>query len=238
MNVVDIGIILLILSFIIVGAKKGLIKSAVSLIGIIVVFIISYLLKEQIGNFLCKYLPFFNFSGSIKGLVSLNILIYQLIGFLIIYGVLMGIYTVVMTVTGWIQKIVNMTIILKLPSAIGGAIIGLIEGYLFTFILILLAMIPLRNVDIFRESKLVDMLLYKTPIISKVTSDITNSVTEIYTLTEQLANESIDINSANLKSIDIMIRRKVVTPHTVEQLVVLDKLKGVNGIENVLNRYK
>ncbi len=238
MNIVDIGIILLILSFAIIGAKKGLIKSTVSLVGIIVVFVISYLLKEQIGNFLCKYLPFFSFSGNIKGLVSLNILIYQLAGFLMIYSVLMGIYAIVMTVTGWIQKIVNMTIILKLPSAIGGAIIGLVEGYLFTFILILLAMIPLRNVSLFRESRLIDALLYKTPIISKTTSDITSSVTEIYTLTEQLANKSIDINSANLKAIDIMIRQRVVTPHTVEQLVVLDKLKEVNGIENVLNRYK
>lgn len=238
MNIVDIAIILLILSFVVVGAKQGLIKSAVSLVGLIVIFIISYLFKEQIGNFLCKYLPFFNFSGNIEGLVSLNILIYQLAGFLIIYGVLMGLYAIVMALTGWIQKLVNMTILLKLPSSIGGAFIGLLEGYLLVFIVVLIVMIPLKSMTIFQESRLADTILHKTPVISGATSDITNSVTEIYTLTEQLSNKSIDINEANLKTIDIMIRHKVITPHTVEQLVVLDKLKSVKGIEYVLNRYE
>lgn len=238
MNILDIGIILLIVCFAITGAKKGLIKSCVSLVGIILVFIISYTFKEQIGNLLCKYLPFFNFSGNLEGLVSLNILIYQLIGFLIIYSILMGIYAIILKVSGWLQKLVNMTIILKLPSAIGGAVIGLIEGYLLVFIVILLAMIPLKNMAIFQESNLVDYIFNKTPILSASTSDITNSVTEIYTLTEDVANKKIDINEANLKSIDIMLKYKVTTPHTIEQLMVLDKLNSIKGLDKVLNKYE
>lgn len=238
MNIIDIGIILFIVSFIIVGAKQGLIKSAVSLIGLIAIFIISYTFKDEIGNFLCKYLPFFNFSGNLKGLVSLNILIYQLSAFLIIYAVLMGLYTIIMTVSGWLQKLVNATVLLKLPSAVGGGIVGLIEGYLLTFIILLLTMIPLKNLTLLQGSKLSDYILNKTPIISESTSDITNSATEIYTLTEQVANKKIDINEANLKAIDIMIKHKVITPHTVEQLIVLDKLKDVEGLEHVLNRYQ
>lgn len=238
MGIIDIGIILFILCFIIVGAKQGLIKSAVSLVGLIVVFVISYTFKEQIGNFLCKYLPFFNFSGNLEGLVSLNILIYQLAGFFIICAVLMGIYTIVMTLSGWLQKLVNMTILLKLPSAIGGGIVGLVEGYLFSFIILLIAMIPMQTMTIFSDSKVADFILHKTPIVSESTSDITKSVTEIYTLVEQVITEEIDVNEANLKSIDIMIKHKVITPHTVEQLIVLDKLKDVEGLEYVLNRYE
>lgn len=238
MNVIDIGIILFILMAMIVGAKKGLIKSAVSLVGIILVFIISYIFKEEIGNFLCKYLPFFNFSGQIEGLVSLNILIYQVIGFLLVFFVLMSLYTIIMTLSGWLQKLVNMTILLKLPSAIGGAIIGIVNGMLLAFVILLVLTIPLKNFDMFKESKLLDTILYKIPILSSNTSNITNSITEIYTLTDQVVSGSININDANLKSIDIMLKYKVVTPHTVEQLIVLDKLKGVTGIEYVLNRYK
>ena len=59
MNIIDIGIILVILCFVIIRAKQGLIKSGVSLVGTIIIFAISYTFKEQIGNFLCKYLPFF-----------------------------------------------------------------------------------------------------------------------------------------------------------------------------------
>lgn len=238
MNIIDIGIILFILSFIIVGSKQGLIKGGVSLVGLIVIFIISYTFKDEIGNFLCKYLPFFNFSGNIEGLVSLNILIYQLAAFLIIYTVLIGLYTIIMTVSGWIQKLINKTVLLKLPSAIGGGIIGLIEGYLFAFIILLLAMIPLKNMTLLQGSVLADYILHKTPIVSESTSDITNSVTEIYELVDQVANKKIDVNEANLKSIDIMIKHKVITPHTVEQLMVLDKLKEVKGLEHVLNRYE
>lgn len=237
MSIIDIGIILFILCFILVGAKQGLIKTGVSLVVLVIIFVISYVFKEHIGNFLCKYLPFFNFSGNIKGLVSLNILIYQLAGFFIILGVLMGVYTIIMTLTGWIQKLVNMTILLKLPSSIGGGIIGLIEGYLVTFLILLIAMIPIQTMTLLKESKLADFILNKTPIVSESTSDLTKSASEIYSLVDQVTNKKIDINEANLKSIDIMIRYKVITPHTVEQLIVLDKLEDVVGLDHVLNRY-
>lgn len=237
MSIIDIGIILFILCFILIGAKQGLIKTGVSLVVLVIIFVISYVFKEHIGNFLCKYLPFFNFSGNIKGLVSLNILIYQLAGFFIILGVLMGVYTIIMTLTGWIQKLVNMTILLKLPSSIGGGIIGLIEGYLVTFLILLIAMIPMQTMTLLKESKLADFILNKTPIVSESTSDLTKSESEIYSLVDQVTNKKIDINEANLKSIDIMIRYKVITPHTVEQLIVLDKLEDVVGLDHVLNRY-
>lgn len=237
MSIIDIGIILFILCFILIGAKQGLIKTGVSLVALVIIFVISYVFKEHIGNFLCKYLPFFNFSGNIKGLVSLNILIYQLAGFLIILAVLMGVYTIIMTLTGWIQKLVNMTILLKLPSSIGGGIIGLIEGYLVTFLILLIAMIPMQTMTLLKESKLADFILNKTPIVSESTSDLTKSASEIYSLVDQVTNKKIDINEANLKSIDIMIRYKVITPHTVEQLIVLDKLEDVVGLDHVLNRY-
>ena len=78
MSILDVIIILIILMFGAVGYKKGVIKEGVSLIGTILVFIISYMFKGVIGNELCKFLPFFNFSGKLEGLVSLNIIIYQL----------------------------------------------------------------------------------------------------------------------------------------------------------------
>ena len=75
MSIVDIGIILALILFPIIGWMRGVIKETVSLVGLIAVFIISYTFKEEIGNTLCKFLPFISFGGNIKGLVSLNILI-------------------------------------------------------------------------------------------------------------------------------------------------------------------
>ena len=92
LNIFDVGIILLLILFIILGIKKGVIKELVSLVGIIIVFILSWSLKGIIGNFLCIILPFFKFTGIIEGMSSLNILLYQAIAFIIVFSLLMGLY--------------------------------------------------------------------------------------------------------------------------------------------------
>lgn len=238
MNIFDIGIILFIIMFAIVGAKQGLIKSAVSLVGIILVFIIAFYFKEQLGNILCKYLPFFKFSGNLEGLVSINILIYQLLAFIIIIALLLSIYALLTSISKFIQKLINATIILKLPSAIGGFVIGLIEGYLFTFIILLVLVLPFRNFDMFNNSNLVNTILYKSPIISESSRNITNSIEDIYNIADRVVNKKIDTNTANLEIIDAMIKYDVTSVHTVEQLVVLDKLNDITGLDKVLNKYK
>lgn len=238
MNIFDIGIILFIIMFAITGLKQGLIKSTVSLVGIILVFAIAFYLKEPFGNLLCKYLPFFNFSGNLKGLVSINILIYQLLAFIIIISVLLSIYGILTGLSKFIQKLVNATIILKLPSAIGGFVIGLIEGYLFAFIILLLLVLPLKSFDLFSKSSLVNTILYKTPIISSSSSNITTSIEDIYTVASRTINKKISTNEANLEIIDTMIKYDITTAHTVEQLMVLNKLDSISDLDKVIDKYK
>ena len=67
MNLLDIIIILLLLMCAIIGFKRGAIKEIVSLVGLIVVFIVSFSLKGVLGNLLCKWLPFFDFAGNLSG---------------------------------------------------------------------------------------------------------------------------------------------------------------------------
>lgn len=237
MNIFDIIIILLLIMFAIVGFKKGVIEEVVSLVGIILVFVISFYLKGYVGNFLCKYLPFFNFSSNLKGMVTLNILLYQLIGFFIVYGILFGIYQIILKVSGIIQKLLNLTIIFILPSKILGAVVALISGYITLFIILLTLYIPLHNNELFAGSNMVNKIIYETPILSKKTSNISTSITEIYDLTDAVGNNKISINDANLKALDIMLKHKVVDKKTVEQLIVLDKLKDVHNIDSIVNKY-
>lgn len=238
MNIIDIVIVLILIMFGIVGFKKGAIKEAVSLVGIILVFIIAWSVKGYVGNFLCKYLPFINFTGNLEGVVTLNILLYQLIGFFVAYSVLFSIYTIILKLSGIFQKLVNMTIILLLPSKLIGFVIAFVEGYIITFVVLLTLMIPLKNSTIFTESKLANKIIYETPVISNSTSSISNSINEIYDLGDKLSNKEISTNDANIKTLDIMLKYKVVSPKTVEQLVVLDKLKNVNGTDEVIAKYK
>ena len=238
MNILVIVIVLFLIMFAITGFKKGLIKEATSVIGMILIFVIAYILREPLGNFLCKYLPFFQFGGTLEGMTAINILIYQLIAFLIIYSLLFSVYTIVLHLSGILQKLVNMTVILYLPSKIGGAIIGLLEGYIVLFIVLLVAMIPCKDKPIFLESKLTNQIVYHTPILSKGTGSMTNSIQEIYDLGDQLSKNELTTNEANLKTIDVMLKYKVVRPKTVEQLEALDKLKGIQELDDVIKKYQ
>ena len=240
MTAIDIVIILLLIMFGVVGWKQGIIKEAVQLIGMIIILVIAFMFKGELGNIFCKWLPFFNFNGSpLEGMTTLNILLYQVLGFVIIFTVLYAIYTIILKLSGVFQKILDWTIILLIPSKIGGLIIGLLEGYILLFVLLLIITgLPANYTSNFTNSNLVQTIVYKTPILSSASKDVTNSMKDIYVLVDEVAQKKITTNEANLKTVDIMLKYDLVTPKTVEQLVILDKLKGIKGIDSVIEKYK
>ena len=191
LNIFDIGIILVLISFIVVGFKKGVIKELVSLIGIIIVFVLSWNLKGYIGDFLCLNLPFVEFKGAISNISSLNIMMYQIIAFIVVFSLLLGIYSISLKISRIVQKFVNMTLVLWIPSKILGAVVSFIKGYLILFIIFVFLMIPLGNYSIFKESTLIDIILNKTPIVSKHTSSFTKPISEIIDLSKSVNNEKI-----------------------------------------------
>lgn len=236
LNVFDIGIILLLIMFIIVGFKNGAIKELFSLVGIIVVFVLSYALKGLLGNILCIVFPFFNISG-VENLTVMNILLYQAVAFIIVFAILLTLYEILLKVSKFIQKLVNLTIILIIPSKIIGGAIALIKGWIVLFAVFLCLMIPLKNVELFTSSTMVNKLIYNTPVLSSHSSSFISTTEEIFDLEKQLSNKEISTNEANLKTLDLMLKHKIVDKKTVEQLVSLHKLDDVSNIESVLNKY-
>lgn len=224
LNIFDIGLILVLISFIIVGAHRGVIKELVSLVGLIVIFILSWQLKGIIGNILCIFLPFFEFKGSIAGISSLNIMLYQLIAFLIVFGLLLGIYVFTLKLSRLVQKIVNATIILVIPSKILGALVSFIKGYLIIFIISVILIIPFANVEMFRDSTIINIVLYKTPLLSKYTSTFTKPISDIVELSNSVKDNKITSNEANNKAIDIMLEYNVVDQNTINKLDDLGKI--------------
>lgn len=225
LNIFDIGIILVLISFIVVGFKKGVIKELVSLVGIIIVFILSWNLKGYIGDFLCLNLPFIEFKGAISNISSLNIMMYQMIAFIVVFSLLLGIYSISLKISRIVQKFVNMTLVLWIPSKILGAVVSFIKGYLILFIIFVFLMIPLGNYSIFKESTFIDIILNKTPLVSKQTSSFTKPISEIIDLSKLVNNKKISSKEANKKAINIMINYDVVDKNTVEKLYEKKKLK-------------
>lgn len=238
MNILDIVIALVLIMSAIIGFKRGAIKEVVSLVGIIIVFILAFSLKGVLGNVLCKWLPFFNFAGNLEGVTVLNILLYQLIAFLIIYSLLFSVYMIVVKISGVVQKIVHMTIVLWLPSKLIGAVVAFITGYVMVFVVLLALLIPLKDTDIFKNSKFANYIVYDTPILASSSENISTSINEIYELGEDLSKGDISKNEANVKTMDILLKYKVVSAETARELVVLDKLDDISGLDKVIEKYE
>lgn len=238
MNILDIVIALVLIMSAIIGFKRGAIKEVVSFAGIIIVFILAFSLKGVLGNVLCKWLPFFNFAGNLEGVTVLNILLYQLIAFLIIYSLLFSVYMIVVKISGIVQKLVHMTVILWLPSKVIGAVVAFITGYVMVFVVLLALLIPLKDTDIFKNSKFANYIVYDTPILASSSENISTSINEIYELGEDLSKGDISKNEANVKTMDILLKYKVVSAETARELVVLDKLDGISGLDKVIEKYE
>jgi len=237
MNIFDIGIILLFVSFIVIGFKHGVIKELVSLIGIIVVFLVAFYLKDFLGNILCTFLPFFKFTGSIEGITTVNILVYQIIAFIIIFSILLTIYAAALKVSKLVQTLVNLTIVLIIPSKILGAIVSFIKGYIILFSIFIVLMIPLKNQPLYYESKLINQILYKTPLLSTQTNNFITATTEIYNLGDKVSKKEISSNEGNSQALDIMLKYKIISRDTAEKLINSKKLENINNAENILNKY-
>ena len=237
-SILDIALILILFMFAVVGFRKGAIKEAVSLVGIVAVFVIAFLFKGVLGNLLCKFLPFFDFAGNLEGVTVLNILLYQLVAFIIIYSLLFSVYVIVVKISSGIQKLVNMTIVLWIPSKIIGALIAFVTGYIVIFAVLLVLLIPLKDSNLFKDSKVANYIVYDSPILSSSSESISNSINEIYDLSEELSRGKIDKNEANLQTMDILLKYKIVNPKTAKQLVALDKLDGISGLEEVIESYE
>ena len=237
LNFLDICILMLFIMAFIVGFKRGVIKELISFVGIIIIFILSYIFKGYLGNLLCIIFPFFNFNGVINGISSINILMYQLIAFILIFALLLTVYELVLKLSKVLDKIVKMTIVLIIPSKILGGLVSIIKTYIIVFALCLLLMIPLGNNSLFNESTIVDYMIYKTPILTNYTKDIVAPIDKIYELGRKLSKNKISSNDANLEAIDIMLKYDIVDKSTIETLIKLNKLDNIKNIKSVLKKY-
>ena len=116
MNIVDALIILIILASGVAGFKRGVLKQTVSTVGFIIVVVLAFYLKNPIAEFLSLHFPFFKFSGSFANVTSLNIILYQIISFILVVLLLEVVLGILIRITGIIEKILKYTIILGIPS--------------------------------------------------------------------------------------------------------------------------
>ena len=215
MNIVDAIIIVCLILGIMTGLRRGLIREVVFLVGVVLSIIISFYLRTPISTFMYKVLPFFSFSGIYSGVTILNILLYEVIAFLIVFSLLYLILRIILKITGLIEMILKATIILGIFSRIGGAIVGLIEAYVLLFIFLFIMSQPFLNIKGLNDSVLANKILDSTPIMSDAVEDTRNAITEVYELTEEYRTDKKRFNEETIK---LFLKYDIITPENVEIL--------------------
>jgi len=179
-------------------------------------------------------LPFFDFGGLLKGLPVLNIFVYELIAFIITLSLLALILKLILKVTKIFEFLLKITVFLGVPSKILGAIVGMIENFIFVFIVLYILNLPLFDFNL--NSKYKDKILSSTPILSSLVNDSVK-VLEEFTELKDKYKDTENSNEFNKETLDLFLKYEVINVESVETLIKKDKLK-MEGAEEILNKYK
>lgn len=237
MSLVDILIVVYIIIGGMVGFRQGFTKSVLNFAGIVLIILLSFLLKNPVSNVFMNVFPFIPFSGLIKGVTVLNIALYELLAFAFVFGILTIIFKILINTSSIIEKILNFTIVLGIPSKLLGLVVGLLRNYIIVFfVMYYLALPNFYDVSLVKDSKLKDPILKYTPVLSDVANDALSVLDEFKGIAKKYENTDSS-NEFNLETLDIFLKYKVTTVENVKDLVKKGKIK-IDGIESVLNKYE
>lgn len=158
--ILSIIIIMFILLGTIVGVKRGFLYQLIKMLSNIIVFVVALLLKNPVADILINHFDIINIDKSI------SIIFYRAVSFILICFILKLIIILVLKITRALEKVLEATIILAIPSKILGGILGFIEYYIYAFIILLVLSIPVFNIDVYK-SDVAKYILKETPLISK-----------------------------------------------------------------------
>lgn len=222
MNVVDVIIIALLILGGVAGFKAGVIKKLTDFIGMFVVIILAFYLKNYISVIMYENLPFFNFFGLINGIDALNILLYEVIAFLVIFIVLLFVLKVVLMLTGLVEKILKATVILSIPSKLLGIVVGVIEMYVYLFLILVIVSLPIFDSSFLKDSKMNNFILNNTPVLSGVSEEIIDIYGDVYNIIDNRKNKTNE--QLNEEILKVLIDKKVVTKESAKKLVDKNKI--------------
>ena len=204
------------------GFKRGFVKETVLLVGLVGVIVISYFLKNPVATFMYKHLPFINFNGIFRGVSIINILLYEVIAFLLVFSVLYLVLRILLKVSGLIESLLKATIILGFFSKILGGIVGFIESYIIVFIIVFIFNQPFIRVTGIEDSKIANFMLNHTLVLSSAVENTNMVVSEIYELSKVYKDDSKEFNK---QAIELFIKYSIISEENVNYLRDKGKIK-------------
>lgn len=225
-SIIDAIIIIMLLFGAVFGFKAGVIKSAVSFLGTLLIIFLAFQLKNPISEFLYMHLPFFNFNGALAGVTVFNVLIYEGIAFLIVFAILEILLKVVIIASGILESILRLTIVFGLFSKILGLFFGFIEYYVIIFAGLFMLNCFSNIAFLIKDSSLATNILNNTPILTEQFREPKAAIDEILSLSTTYKN---DKDGYNTKALEILIKYNVISKEQAEKLISKKKIDIPNA---------
>lgn len=233
MNIVDLIIIVSIVLGAIMGFIRGFFKQTVIFIGTILVVVLAFILKNPLSLIMYQNLPFFK----LWGLTSLNILMYEVLAFLVAVAILSIVLGIVISITGIIEKVLKATVILALPSKLLGMAVGIIQSIVILYVILFVASLPILRIPFINDSKYAQLILNKTPVISSITNDVVNSFNEISKDIAYAGKDMKDTKEVNTRIVEVLLKNKVTTTDSIKLLADNKKI-DINNLDELIEKYK
>ena len=222
MNLIDIILILLLIIGAIYGFKRGGIKASFSFLSLVIAIIAAVALKNPVSKLFYKFLPFFDFGGELKGAYVLNIILYEIIAFFVVFSILLIAAKLVSFIGDTIEKALKLTVILEIPSKILGIIVGALEMYVYLFIVVYILSLPMLKVTFIKDSSLSNFMINNTPILSNSIGKTIDAFNELY----ELNGEYDRVEDYNRETMKVILKYNITDKETIKSLIDSGKLKN------------
>ena len=222
MNIIDVGILLIILMGAAVGFKKGVFVKLTSFVGLILITCASFILKNTLSVIFYENLPFFDFKGVFKGLQILNVIFYEIFAFIVVFAVLYLALNVILKISGILEKILKLTIFLAIPSKILGIVVGAIEAYFYLFIILYVLNLPVIKFDMLNDSKYANFILNNTPVLTGFADKTLQIYHDVYGLIDNRNGKSNEV--INREALELMLENDAISVDSVNKLLEKNKI--------------
>lgn len=231
--IVNTIIIVVFLISLLVGHKKGFAETSINFVISIISTVLAFCFKNPLSVYMYTNLPFFNLDGVFKGVSVINVLIYELIAFMVLLFCFTIIFTVIVHLTNIDKLLFSLFVKLRIPNKLFGSIFCFLQTYIIMYFIIFVGMF-IGN--LFEFKGIDDTLaykIYKTPILYETLEPIHNTISEIGSLVS--THESVNSKEEfNKESIKILLKYDIISEDNVRLLVEKDKL----DIDNVDELFK
>lgn len=241
LNIVDALIIIVLLLATINGFKRGFIRGLVSLVGNIIVLILSYKFMGPLASVFYKYVPFFDSGFFGISITSLNILLFQIIAFALCFIFFTLILNMIETITSIADKLIDNLIIFKALSSFLGMIVGFISGYIAVFVILLIISVPFYNSEYLYKSTFANFIINKTPILASSTKSLRSARDDIYRISTEInddKNYKKHSSKYDYEVFESLLKYKVITYDNAKTLKEQDKLNNIKGVSKLIEKYK